>query len=150
MAFALPLQKCAVWPKLLENIPGASPPHLPEPLRNLDFSADKAYFLSVFSRKEHQRTGKTEIAKLIETSSERNFFEMSHHYPTVHPEFVARFCARTMESLKAPLEQIDQFLANVNTAEFGKDDEGIGEVRREIDGLLENVGQKPRRSVSDP
>jgi hypothetical protein len=138
-AFALPLQKSAVWPKLLETIPGAIPPHLPEPLHNLDFSADKAHFLSVFSQKEQQRTGKTDIAKLIETSSERNFFEMSHHYQTVHPEFVARFCGRSRGNLEAALGEVEGFLGNGSNAGF-EGDEGVVEVGREIEGMLRGMG----------
>ncbi len=107
-----------------------------ESLHNLDFSADKAYFLSVFSRKEQQQTGNTDIATLIETSSERNFFEMSHHYPTVHPEFMARFCPRSRENLKAALEQVEGFVGNANNVGFGEDDEGVVEVRRDIEELL--------------
>jgi hypothetical protein len=141
--FALPLQKAATFPKLLENVPGGAPPNLPDSVAYLDFSADKAYFLSVFETKERQRSGgPTPITKLIETSSERNFFELSHHRPAVRKEFVRRYCAHTFENLSAALEQLDCFLAR--DEEFGAGHEGVVEVLRELGELRKeyNAEQK--------
>ena len=140
-AFAQPLQKCAVLPKLLENVPGGAPPELAEELAYVDLAADKFYFLSVLAEKERERSkslGVTmNITKLIETSSERNFFELSHHVATIHKEFVARFCVKSRENLKAAMEELDRFVG-VN-AEFSRDDVTIVEIRKNLEEQLEQA-----------
>lgn len=82
--FAAPLQKAVTFPKLIENVPGAAPPDIPEQLAYLDFSADKSYFLRILAAKETEKRESTSIAKLMGDSSERNFFEMSLHRAPVH------------------------------------------------------------------
>lgn len=72
--FAVPIQKAATFPKFFENVPGAAPPGMPESHAYLDLSADKSQFLSILAEKERERTHGTSFTKLIETSSERNFF----------------------------------------------------------------------------
>jgi hypothetical protein len=122
-SFAQPLQKHAVFPKLLENVPGGAPPELPQALAYQDLAADKAFFVSLVAEKEKRQKGaslspvmrtstsKPLIAQIIESSSERNFFELSHHIYPVHQEFVRRYYPRTYENLVAAREQIDRFLA---------------------------------------
>lgn len=61
---------------------------------------------------------------------------MSHHYQTVHPEFVARFCERSRENLQAALAQVEGFVGRASNAGFGGDDEGVVEVRGVIEGML--------------
>lgn len=63
---------------------------------------------------------------------------MSHHCPTVHPEFVARFCGRSRGNLEAALREVEAFLGNGSNAEF-EGDEGVVEVRREIERILRGV-----------
>lgn len=124
--FASPLQKAATFPKLLENVPGSAPPGLPESHAYLDLVADKYYFLAIFAEKERQKTGQTSILKLIATSSERNFFEMSIHRPSVRAEFVKKFCLRTPENVSAALTEVDRFLfAN---ADFDKSSQAIVQI----------------------
>lgn len=75
------------------------------------------------------------IAHLIESSSERNFFELSHNYPLVHQEFVTRYCPRTHENLAAARTQIDHFLA-INS-EFSSDSQLVINVITKLEQLLE-------------
>ena len=63
---------------------------------------------------------------------------MSHHYQTVHPEFVARFCGRSRGDLEAALGEVEGFWGNGSNAGF-EGDEGVVEVRREIEGMLRGV-----------
>ncbi|MCJ1251602.1 hypothetical protein MMC30_008837 [Trapelia coarctata] len=128
--FAHPIQKCAVLPKLLENVPGGAPPDLPGPLAYLDLAADKKFFLSALAEKEKKRTGTTDMTKLIETSSNRNFFELSHHVAAIHQEFAVRFCTRSGENLTAAMEELEHFLAD-NTG-FSRDDLVIMEVVKSL------------------
>jgi hypothetical protein len=140
--FAQPLQKCAVLPKLLENVPDTAPPDLPDALAYIDFRADKSFFLSTFSQKEeqqqqHEKTGgTTSLAKLIETSGERNFFELSHHVIPAHKEFVARFCQRNRENSIAALEQMDHFLDD-NT-QFSCADAVVSDVVKALEEMLKS------------
>lgn len=129
-AFAQPLQKCAVLPKLLENVPRGAPPDTSGPLAYLDLPADKTFFLSALAEKEKQRTGTTKITRLIESSSTRNFFKLSHHVATVQQEFAVRFCARSRENLAAAMQEIEHLVAD-NTG-FSRDDPVIVEVVKSI------------------
>lgn len=117
-------------PKLLENVPGGAPPDTSGPLAYLDLPADKTFFLSALAEKEKQRTGTTKITRLIESSSIRNFFELSHHVATVHQEFAVRFCARSRENLAAAMQEIEHLVAD-NTG-FSRDDPVIVEVVKSI------------------
>ncbi|KNG82932.1 hypothetical protein ANOM_007954 [Aspergillus nomiae NRRL 13137] len=132
--FAVPLQKAATLPKLLENVPGAAPLSLPETHAYLDLAADKSYFLSILAEKERKRTNGTSITRLMETSSERNFFEMSHHRVPVHREFVSRFCPRTRENVLAALKEVERFL-DIN-AMFKAGDEAIARTVQTLEALL--------------
>lgn len=132
--FAQPLQKCAVFPKLLENVPGGAAPHLSEPFCYPDLAYDKAYFLSILAKKEKKKTGENSISKLIETSTERNFFEVSHHVAKVHEEYAARFCERSLENIRAALRQCDEFVADNN--EF-KDNTILDGIRKQLIRLLQ-------------
>lgn len=109
-SFAVPLQKAATFPKFLENVPGAAPPGMPESHAYLDLSADKSQFLLILAEKERERTNGTSFTKLMETSSERNFFEMSLHRPPVHREFVRRHCARSNQNIILALKEVGPFL----------------------------------------
>ncbi|KAE8421313.1 hypothetical protein BDV36DRAFT_292508 [Aspergillus pseudocaelatus] len=132
--FAVPLQKAATFPKLLENVPGAAPPGLRETHAYLDFASDKRCFLSILAEKERARTNGTSITQLMETSSERNFFEMSHHRVPVHREFVSRFCSRTRENVYAALKEVGRFLDIDPT--FEASDESIVRTVQTLEALL--------------
>ncbi|KAB8210286.1 hypothetical protein BDV34DRAFT_220878 [Aspergillus parasiticus] len=132
--FAVPLQKAATFPKLLENVPGGAPPGLPATHAYLDFAADKRYFLSNLAEKEMKRTNGTSITQLMETSSERNFFEMSHHRVPVHRGFVSRFCSRTRENVGAALKEVERFL-DINPM-FKASDEAIVRTVQMLEALL--------------
>ncbi|KAE8306820.1 hypothetical protein BDV41DRAFT_582972 [Aspergillus transmontanensis] len=132
--FAVPLQKAATFPKLLENVPGGAPPGLPATHAYLDFAADKRYFLSILAEKEMKRTNGTSITQLMETSSERNFFEMSHHRVPVHREFVSRFCSRARENVGAALKEVERFL-DINPM-FKASDEAIVRTVQMLEELL--------------
>jgi len=69
---------------------------------------------------------------LIETSSSRNFFELSQHVAAIHQELAGRFCTRSRENLTAALEAIGPFLANNNNARFSREDAAIVEVAKSI------------------
>ena len=125
--FAVPLQKAATFPKLVENVPGGAPPKTPKELAYLDFSADKTYFLDILSKKEKEINGKSIIAGLMNNSSERNFFEMSLHRVPVHEEFVKRFCTRSPENVKAALKEMDSFLASNPEYSSGKTGSAVEE-----------------------
>jgi len=136
-SFAQPLQKSAVFPKLLKNVPGGAPPDIPGPLAYLDLAADKVYFLSTLAEKEKQRTCATNLTRLIESPSNRNFFELSHHVATVHQEFAVRFCTRSRENLAAAMKEIEHFLAG-NDA-FNRDDPVIVEVVKSMRDQLTSL-----------
>lgn len=119
----MPLQKAATFPKLLENVPGAAPPDLPQSHAYVDLSADKTYFLSVLEEKERERTNNTSITKLMKDSSERNFFEMSLYREPVHREFIRRFCPRTDENICLALKEVERFLDG--DSNFAAGDEAI-------------------------
>jgi hypothetical protein len=136
--FVRPLQKHAVFPKLLENVPGAAPFDVPPSLAYLDFKSDKEYFVSIVADKEAQ-LGKSigqkpSVAMLLKSSSERNSFEMSHHIAAVHDEFVRRFCERTRKNIQAAREQIGCFITQ--NPEFSDDDEAIRDVTKYLDEQL--------------
>lgn len=81
-----PLQKAATWPKLLQYTPGAVPYGHSD--RLMSHPADQAVFLQLLRDKERWRIGSETIANLVETSYERNFFELSLQMKTVHQEWV--------------------------------------------------------------
>jgi hypothetical protein len=136
---AQPLQKWAVFPKLIEHIPGAAPPDLPAEYTNLDFAQDKAYFVAVLAEKERKQTSKTDIAKLVESSTERVFFEMSHNAPTVHKEFAERFCKRTRANVEAARRELGRFLAE--NPGISRDDAVVVDVERKLEELLVNMAE---------
>lgn len=111
-------------------MPGGAPPDVPGPFAYLDLAADKTFFLSALAEREKQRTGTTKITRLIETSSERNFFELSHNVAAIHLEYAVRFCTRSRENLTAAMEEIEHFLAD-NTG-FSRDDSVIVDVEKAI------------------
>lgn len=113
---------------------GAAPPGLSKTHAYLDFAADKRYFLSILAEKEEKRTNGTTITQLMETSSERNFFEMSHHRVRVYREFVSRFCLRTRENVCAALKEVERFLG-INPM-FSASDEAIVRMVQMLEGLL--------------
>ena len=123
-----------MFPKLLENVPGGVPADVPDTLAHLDLGADKGYFLSALAEREQQRTGSTKITRLIETSSERNFFELSHHVATVHKEWATRFCERSRENLTAAVQEVEHFLAD--NAGFSGDDSVIVEALKSMEDQL--------------
>lgn len=129
----MPLQKAATFPKLLENVPGAAPPDLPETYAYIDLSADKTYFLSILAEKEQERTNNTSITKLMEASSERNFFEMSLHRAPVHREFIRRFCPRTDKNICLALKEVERFLDMDST--FDASDEVLTETIQTLEEL---------------
>lgn len=129
--FAQPLQKWAVFPKLIEHVPGYAPPDLPTEYTYLNFAQDKAYFVAILKEKELKRTGKTSIAGLVEGSTERSFFEMSHNAPAVHREFASRFCNRTKENVNAVARELECFLSQ--NSGFGRSDVGVVDVEEELD-----------------
>jgi hypothetical protein len=136
---AQPLQKWAVFPKLIEHIPGAAPPDLPEEYTNLDFAQDKAYFVAVLAEKERKQTFKMDIAKLVESSTKRAFFEMSHNAPTVHKEFAERFCRPMRANVEAARRELGRFLAE--NPGISRDDAVVAEVERELEELLANIAE---------
>lgn len=127
-AFAVPLQKAATFPKLLENVPGGVPASVPLSHAYPDLSEEKKYFLQAFSELEYAKTGSDKITNLIQTSSERNFFELSLHRPGVRKEYVRRYCQRTQENKATALEQVDCFLAK--NKEFDRESETIMDIVR--------------------
>lgn len=70
----------------------------------------------------------------METSSERNFFEVSHHRVPVHREFVSRFCPRTRENTCAALKEIERFL-DINPM-LAASDEAIVRTVQTLEALL--------------
>lgn len=134
--FAQPLQKWAVFPKLIEHVPGYAPPDLPPEYAYLDFAQDKAYFLAVIKEKELARTGMTRISELVEGSTERSFFEMSHNAPAVHREFARRFCKRTKGNVDAAMKELERFLSD--NPGFSRSDIEVMEVEAELKLLICN------------
>lgn len=133
LASAQPLRKWAVFPKLIEHMPGEVPPHLPAAYTHLDFGPDRADFVAVLAEKETPRHSTLGIAQLVESSTERAFFEMSHHTPTVHREFAERFCHRTPGNVAAARRELGRFLGE--NLGIGRDDGGVREVERELEKL---------------
>ncbi|KAI9841307.1 MAG: hypothetical protein M1837_000793 [Sclerophora amabilis] len=131
---AQPLQKWAVFPKLIEHLPGAAPPDVPAQLAYLNFAQDKAYLVTTLTKKEKKRTGTTDTAKLVESSTERAFFEMSHNAPTVHQEFAGRYCQRTRANVEAARRELERFVAENPSISCG--DASMMEVESELEKLL--------------
>ena len=108
VTFAMPLQKAASWPKLLQYIPGAVPPGNDD--RFMSHPEDKKLFLRLVEDKEVRRRGTSIVSKLMESSYERTFFEMSLHMKTVHYEWIKRY-PHTSSRLKDALHQLDEIIA---------------------------------------
>lgn len=70
----------------------------------------------------------------METSSERNFFEMSLHRVPVHREFISRFCPRTDENVRLAFKEVRRFL-DVNPT-FKASDEAIAKTVQTLEVLL--------------
>ena len=100
---ASPLQKAATWPKLLQYTPGAVPYGHSDQL--MSHPADQTLFLQLLREKEHRRNGSETIANLVETSYERNFFELSLQMKTVHREWVKAH-PPSSEQYRAALRQL--------------------------------------------
>jgi len=100
---ASPLQKAATWPKLLQYTPGAVPYGHSD--RLMSHPADQAMFLQLLREKERQRNCSETVANLVETSYERNFFELSLQMKTVHQESVKAH-PPSSEQYKAALRQL--------------------------------------------
>ena len=83
---AVPLQKAASWPKLFQYVPGAVPYGFSDEF--MPHPNDKQIFLGMLREKERRRRGTETVADLMESSYERNFFEMSFHMKTVHREWI--------------------------------------------------------------
>lgn len=102
---AVPLQKTATWPKLLQYTPGGVPyGHSGEIMSH---PADQSYFLKILREKELNRRGTDIIATLMESSYERVFFEMSLHMKTVHREWIKMHPLKSQHYIDA-LGQLDQ------------------------------------------
>ncbi len=113
--FAMPLQKAASWPKLLQYIPGAVPPGQDE--RYMSHPKDKKLFLKRLEEKEKRRRGTTTVSKLMETSYERSFFEMSLKMKTVHREWVKQY-PHTCSRLEAALHHLDELMDKYEELRF--------------------------------
>ncbi|KAK2765227.1 hypothetical protein FQN54_008926 [Arachnomyces sp. PD_36] len=135
LMFAQPLQKGAVFPKLIEHIPGAAPPDLPAELQYLDFTHDKDYLVATLAEKEGKQNKESGIpvANLVKNSTQRAFFEMSHNFPDVHTEFARRHCQRTKENIDAAKKELEIFLSR--NPEFSHEDESVIDVERELNAL---------------
>lgn len=117
-AYAVPLQKAAVYPKLLEFAPGDEFPDLPDDYIEPDLSVEKASFLTVLAEKEHALTGCTKLAKLIETSSERNFFELALNRERVRAEWARKYCLRTGDNVREASRSLHDFMAVEKNADW--------------------------------
>ncbi|KAI9824785.1 MAG: hypothetical protein M1832_001613 [Thelocarpon impressellum] len=125
---AQPLQKWATYPKLIEHLPGAAPPDIPAELCYLDFAQDKAYLVQKLAEKQNKRSVTVDIAKLVETSTERAFFEMSHNAPTP-----------TSAKLEAARTELVRFLEE--NPSISRNDAGVREVEERLDALLAEVSK---------
>jgi hypothetical protein len=83
---ASPLQNLATWPKLLQYTPGLVPPGHSDEF--MSHPADQETFIQLLRGKERRRYGSETIANLVETSYERNFFELSLQMKTVHQQWI--------------------------------------------------------------
>jgi hypothetical protein len=119
----MPLQKAAAWPKLLQYTPGNIPPEFKDG-SIMGHPNDQAAFLNMLERKEMMRYGSNDVAKLMENSYERTFFEMSMHMKAVHCEW-AKCHPHTAERCQAALIQLDQFLLR----DVGLDNERCAAIR---------------------
>ncbi|KAI9761408.1 MAG: hypothetical protein M4579_001058 [Chaenotheca gracillima] len=137
---AQPLQKWAVFPKLIEHLPGAAPPDIPAESMYLDFAQDKAYFVKVLKEKEKKLLSAANIAKLVQSSTKRAFFEMSHNAPTVHKEFADRYCKRTKVNVEAATNELECFLAG--NPSISPNDIGIKDVEIRLKELLAGFGNQ--------
>jgi aminoglycoside phosphotransferase (APT) family kinase protein len=100
---AAPLQKAATWPKLLQYTPGAVPYGHSDQF--MSHPADQEIFLQLLRQKERIRNGSETVANLVETSYERNFFELSLQMKSVHNEWV-RAHPPTKEQYHAAVGQL--------------------------------------------
>lgn len=103
----MPLQKAAVWPKLLQYTPGNVPPGHSDAI--MEHNVDKIKFLEMLKEKELLRRGTSSVSSLMKTSYERNFFEMALHMKTVHGEWVKAH-PQTAEGWRKALHQLDDLI----------------------------------------
>jgi hypothetical protein len=90
-------------PPRIRQMPGAVPYGHSD--RFMSHPADQAFFLHLLRDKERRTVGSETIANLVETSYERNFFELSLHMKTVHQEWVKAH-PPTSEQYDAALRQL--------------------------------------------
>lgn len=106
--FPVPLQKACAWPKLLHFTPGLVPPGADSAF--MTQPTDQQYFLLQLKEKEIARRGSSVVSSLMESSFERNFFELSLHFVTVHREWVATHPHPADTNMRAQ-EALTEFLA---------------------------------------
>jgi hypothetical protein len=95
--------------------------------------------VAVSRGKEWKQTSKMDIAKLVESSTERAFFEMSHNALTVHKESAERFCKRTRANMEVARRELGLFLPG--NPGISRDDAGVVDVERELEELLVNIAE---------
>jgi hypothetical protein len=74
------------------------------------YSEDRHYFLETFRKQEIERFASRRLSSLLETSSKRQFFQLSLDYATVNRQFIRRYCSRTRQTMEDALVQLGQFL----------------------------------------
>jgi hypothetical protein len=98
---------------------------------------DKEYFLTTLGFQGVYRSGsaKKPITDLIESLADRNFFRLALGIPSVHTEFVKRYCQLSKENICKAKAQLGQFLyRNWN---FQLADRSVNDVFQELKRLGE-------------
>jgi hypothetical protein len=105
----VPLQVAVCFPLFISSVPGYKSEQLPSWDTDV-YAEDRQYFVEMFRQREVELFGSEWMAKLLETCTQRQFFQMSFNMPLVHQEYGKLKCIQSVESHKAAMKQLDLFL----------------------------------------
>jgi Phosphotransferase enzyme family len=133
----VPLQVAICFPLFIACIPGFNnTPALYASDNNDPYAADRDYFLETFRKQEVERFGEGRISSLLETSCERQFFQLSMDYAAVNHQFSQLYCARTRQTMMDALVQLERFMEREGDY---SENTAVLETRQEIQNLINDL-----------